>query len=96
MRLDDDASLGRVDVELLADGSAAAAYVEYSGQRAQFRVRRIGADGAKSAPVTVAGMVGNRSSGYPRMVLSGSELVFAWTEREGNTSQVRTAIARLQ
>lgn len=96
VRLDDDASLGRVDVELLADGSAAAAYVEYSGQRAQFRVRRIGADGAKSAPVTVAGMVGNRSSGYPRMVLSGSELVFAWTEREGNTSQVRTAIARLQ
>ena len=96
VRLDDEASLGRVDVELLADGSAAAAYVEYSDQRAQFRVRRVSADGTKSAPVTVAGMVGNRSSGYPRMVLSGSELMFAWTEREGNTSQVRTAIARLQ
>ena len=54
------------------------------------------ADGTKSEPVTVAGMVGNRSSGYPRMVLSGSDLVFAWTEREGTTSQVRTAIARLQ
>lgn len=96
VRLDDDASLGRVDVELLTDGSALAAYVEYSSQRAQFRVRRVSADGTKSEPVTVAGMVGNRSSGYPRMVLSGSDLVFAWTEREGTTSQVRTAIARLR
>lgn len=94
VRLDDSASLGRVDIELLPDGSAAAAYMEFQDQKAQFRVRRIGADGSKSAPLTIAGMVGNRSSGYPRMALHGDELVFAWTERAG-ASQVRTAVARL-
>jgi hypothetical protein len=95
IRLDDAASLGRVDVELLPDGSALAAYVEFASQRAQFRVRRIGADGSKGAPITISGMAGNRSSGYPRMVLHGGELVFAWTEREGGKSQVRTATARI-
>jgi hypothetical protein len=94
VRLDDDASLGRVDIELLPDGSAAAAYMEFSEQRAQFRVRRIAADGSKSAPITVTGMAGNRSSGHPRMVLHDNELVFAWVDRDAK-SQVRTAHARL-
>ena len=94
IRLDDAASLGRVDVELLPDGSAVAAYMEFADQRAQFRVRRIRPDGSKSEAVTVSNMTGNRSSGYPRMVLSGDELIFAWTDRD-TKSQVRTATARI-
>ena len=96
VRLDDEASLGRVDVELLPDGSAVAAYMEYADRRAQFRVRRITADGTKSAPITISGMAGNRSSGYPRMVMNGDEVVFAWTERAEGKSQVRTATAVLR
>ena len=95
VRLDDEASLGRVDVELLPDGSAAAAYMEFSDGRAQFRVRRVGVDGSRSKAVAVTGMTGNRSSGYPRMVLHGNELVFAWTAREGAKSHVQTATAKL-
>ena len=94
IRLDDVASLGRVDIELLPDGSAVAAYMEFADQRAQFRVRRIRPDGSKSDPVTVSGMAGSRGSGYPRMVLSGDEFVFAWTDRD-TKSQVRTASARV-
>jgi hypothetical protein len=95
VRLDDTASLGRVDVELLPDGSAAAAYMEFVDQKATFRVRVVRRDGAKSDPVIVSGMVGNRSSGHPRMVLHGRELVFAWVEREGRASRVATAVAAL-
>ncbi|MBA2305838.1 MAG: exo-alpha-sialidase [Acidobacteria bacterium] len=94
VRLDDGASLGRVDVELLLDGSALAAYMEFADQKAQFRVRRIDRAGAKSTPVTIGGMAGNRSSGYPRMALAGQEVVFAWVDREGG-SLVRTAVAEL-
>lgn len=94
IRLDDQASLGRVDVELLPDGSAAASYVEFADQRAGFRIRRIERSGARSAPVTIAGITGNRTSGLPRMVLYRNELVFAWVDREGG-SQVRTARAVL-
>lgn len=96
VRVDDVASLGRVDVELLPDGSAAAAYVEFADQKASFRVRLVRRDGTRSDPVIIAGMVGNRSSGYPRMVLHGTELVFAWTERDGRASQVQTSVASLR
>jgi hypothetical protein len=94
IRLDDEASLGRVDAELLPDGSAAAAYIEFASQRAEFRLRRITRDGQRSAAVTISNVAGNRSSGYPRMALHGRELVFAWVDREGG-SQVRTAVAQL-
>lgn len=95
IRLDDEASLGRVDVELLPDGSAAASYVEFAERRAGFRVRRVARDGTKSAPITIAGMTGNRTSGLPRMVLHGDRLFFAWVDRE-NGSVVRTARARIR
>jgi hypothetical protein len=94
VRLDDGTSLGRVDVELLPDGSVAAAYVEVAGQQTQFKVRHIQPDGTRSEAVTVAPLASNRAGGYPRMAVSGDELVFAWTDREGG-SQVRTAVAKI-
>lgn len=94
IRLDQEGTLGRVDIELLPDGSAAAGYIDLTGSRAEFRVRRVQRDGAASAPVTIANLANSRSSGYPRMALHGNELVFAWIDREGG-SFVRTAVAHL-
>jgi hypothetical protein len=94
IRLDADGTLGRVDVEMLPDGSAAAAYIDLAGDRAELRVRRVTPTGSASAPVTVANLANSRSSGYPRMAFFGDELVFAWVDREGD-SIVRTASARL-
>lgn len=94
LRLDEEGSLGRVDVELLPDGSAAAAYVDLTGGRAEFRVKRVEPGGAASAPVTISRLVANRSSGYPRMALHGDDLVFAWVDRDAG-STVRTSSARL-
>ena len=96
VRLDDEASLGRVDVELLRDGSAVGSYVEFAGQRAGFRVRRVERNGTRSAPVTIAGLTGNRTSGIPRMALYRDQLMFAWVDREGGTAQVRTARSRVR
>jgi len=98
IRFDDAASLGKVDIEMLDDGSAVAAWMEFANQRSQFRVRRIEASGAKSAPVTVAGAAGTgRAGGVPRMARSGSELVFAWvdTPENGGIGGVKTATAAL-
>ncbi len=97
IRVDDGGSLGRVDVALVADGSAAiATWIEFADQRSQFRVRRIDRSGARSAPVTIAGLAAGRASGYPRMALNGRELVFAWTESgAGGAMQVKTATAPL-
>ncbi len=97
IRVDDGGSLGRVDVALVPDGSAAiATWIEFADQRSQFRARRVGRTGARSAPVTIAGLAAGRASGYPRMALNGGELVFAWTESgAGGTTQVKTATARV-
>jgi hypothetical protein len=94
IRLDDGVSMGRVDIELLPDGSAAALYLEVVNGRTEVRVRRVTRSGEKSQPVVVAGVENARSSGYPRMALHGSELVFAWIERQG-ALRVVTAAAKL-
>lgn len=94
IRLDEAGSLGRVDVETLSDGSAAVAYIDLAANRAEFQLKRVQPGGAASAPLTIANLANDRSSGYPRMALHNRELVFAWVDRDGGSS-VRTAFARL-
>jgi hypothetical protein len=94
LRVDEAASLGRVDVEQMADGSAVVGWIELTGQQAAFKVRRVDRSGRRSAPVTITDMGSSRNSGYPRMARRGAELVFAWTGT-GNHSGVQTAAARL-
>jgi hypothetical protein len=94
IRLDDGGTLGRVDVELLPDGSAVASWIELTGQRAQFRVRRVNRSGALSPATTVSNLAGGRASGYPRMASNGDDLVFAWTETAEGGTRVRTAVMR--
>ena len=95
IRLDDAGAVGGVDIELMPDGAAIASWIESVDQRAQFRIRRIEPSGAKSAAITVAGLAGGRSSGYPRIAADANEVVFAWTDTSGATPRVQTAVARL-
>lgn len=95
IRLDDQTSLGHVDVEMLDDGSAVATWVEFADSRSQFRLRRVETSGRRSASINISGE--SRVSGYPHVARSGNELVFVWTEgSEGEGMQrVRGAVARL-
>ena len=101
IRLDDDGSLGRVDVEMLEDGTAVATWVEYAEGRSDFRLRLVAPSGERSAPITVIDVSGGRASGFPRIARSGDELVFAWSESasiEGEDTgglTVQTAVASL-
>src|SRR5206468_914738 len=94
IRIDDVGAVGRVDAQLLADGSAAVSWIEFAEQRAQFKTRRVERTGVKSASIAVAGIAAGRASGYPRLARRHNELLFAWTET-GEKPQVRTAVARL-
>jgi len=94
IRVDDAGSLGKVDLELLLDGSAVASWIEQADGKSAFKVRRIEPSGHRSAAIVVADMGTNRNSGYPRMARRGNELVFAWTGTD-DSLQVKTAVARL-
>ena len=91
IRVDEAGSLGRVNIELLTDGSAAVSWVEFANQRSQFRVRRVQPDGTRSTSITIAGITEGRTSGVPRLALVRDELLFAWAETEKGASRVRTA-----
>ncbi|HLG58272.1 MAG TPA: sialidase family protein [Vicinamibacterales bacterium] len=96
IRLDDQSSLGHVDIELLDDGSAVATWVEFADGRSQFKTRRVESSGTRSGATNIAPGPG-RISGYPRVARSGDELIFAWTEgaEEEGAQKVRGAIARV-
>ena len=93
IRLDDEASLGRVDIEMRDDGSAIASWMEFANGRSQFKVRRISASGQRSPATDVPGA--GRVSGYPRMTRSGDEILLVWTETESG-QQVKGAVGRLK
>ncbi|HEX5069007.1 MAG TPA: sialidase family protein [Vicinamibacterales bacterium] len=101
VRIDDAGTLGRVDAELLADGSAIVSWVEHVNRTAEFRIRRVSPDGTKSAPVTVAPVSIERSSGFPRIAVSGSEIVLAWVDvepgqnRGAAQTRIRTAVSKI-
>jgi len=93
-RADEGEPLGRVDIALLPDGSALVLWLETAEEGARVTARRIRADGASSQAETVALTDVSRSSGFPRMLLRGTEVVLAWTDAAGE-GILRTAIATL-
>jgi hypothetical protein len=105
VRLDEQQSTGRVDVELLDDGSAVATWVEFANQQGQLKARQVSADGRASAPLAVQASSEGRASGFPRMVRQQNELVFVWGESAGGEHaehagaegvQMKGAVARLR
>ena len=96
VRVDEGNPAGRVDVALLPDGNALVTWIErIGGDTAAVRVRRVSRDGTLGETRTVARSSAARASGFPRMVISGPDVVFAWTE-PGKPSHVRVARAALR
>lgn len=98
IRLDDETSLGRVDIELVDDGSAVATWIEFANERAQLRARQVRPSGERSAAASIAGAAERRVRGYPRLARNGNNLVFAWTESGDGPGpqEVKTAVASLK
>jgi hypothetical protein len=94
IRVDEAGALGRVDVELLADGAAVVSWIESANGRSEFRVRRVERTGTPAESANVAGISATRASGYPRLARVGNELIVAWTDAEAN--HVRTAKVQLR
>ncbi len=91
-RVEDEGTLGRMQVALTADGAAVVGWVEFANEKSTFKIRRIDAAGARGPSVSVAAMSGTR---LPRMTVAKNEVVLAWTESEKDSSRVKTARLRL-
>jgi hypothetical protein len=82
IRVDDGNPLGRVDVELLPSGSALVTWLEIVGDQAEWRIKRISAEGRVQARWTVGSASRTRQAGFARTALAGDDLFIAWTTPE--------------
>jgi hypothetical protein len=94
--IDDGVSLGRVDVELLEDGRAVAAWLEFVDEHAEWRLRLVNEAGDRGPATTVARVTSSRSSGYPRIARQKDMLVLAWTDAGAEPPKISTATVRLR
>ena len=93
IRIDGGVPAGRVDVAMLPDGGALVTWIErIGGDTAAVRVRRVARNGRTGAPMVIARSSAARSSGFPQMAITGSDVVFAWTV-PGRPSAIRVARA---
>jgi hypothetical protein len=89
--VDDGRPLGRVDVVFLAKGVALVSWLEQAQKGTELRVRRVSPDGSRGEALTVAVSCAARSSGFPRMIESGGEVVLAWRDA-AEPPKVRTGV----
>jgi hypothetical protein len=88
VRTDDGVAIGRLQIGVLKDGSAAVSWIESLKPGSQLRLRRIDRNRARSAAVRVAEGL---SSTHPRLVYARDELLLAWVEFTRGSTRVRTA-----
>ena len=92
IRVDEQQSLGRVDLVMLDNGSAVVMWIEHLEAGSELRARMVHPTGRRDPFMTITSMTSDRQSGHARMVRSGNELVFAWVATTP-TMQVKTAVA---
>lgn len=95
IRIDDGDPIGRVGIVLFHDGSAVVSWMEYAGDGADIRLRRVRPDGRPENSHTLARSSVDRASGFPAIASNGHEVLVAWTEI-GDPSRVRAASLRLE
>jgi len=94
IRVDEGNPLGRQDVVLLPGHSAVVTWLEEGTEgTATVMLREIAPSGATHAAVTAATTSSARTSGFPRLALTGPDLLLAWTE-PGAPPHIRTAVWR--
>ena len=96
VRIDSGTTLGRVGLTLLADGRALVSWIDKTGSSATLNVRDVKPDGTMGAPIVVGPISGERTSGFPQVVVSGRRVIAAWTNaQKGAVIGISVATATL-
>lgn len=97
VQLDVDVTYGRLGMVMLDADRVLVSSIERGPDGAFVVVREVSRDGRTSDVVRVAASSPDRASGFPRMVVSGRNVTFAWTEASrGRATGIGVATARLK
>ncbi|WP_405202640.1 hypothetical protein [Dokdonia sp. LLG6352-1] len=89
IRVDNGNAIGRVDTDFMSDGSALISWLEPMGENVVLQVARVYVDGTHDAPVTVTNTSAERQSGFPQLEVVGDSIFVAWTDLNGDNSEVK-------
>lgn len=79
IRIDDGRPLGRPAVAAFDANHFLVAWIERMPEgKAEVRLRRVSTSGVKFPAVTVASVTSGRSTGLPKVVLTGDQILLAW------------------
>lgn len=92
--VDNGRPVGRVDAVLLNDSTAIVSWVERNDTGADIRIRKVNSDGTQEDAIVLTMTSPERASGFPRMVLLGDRLFFAWT-LPGEPSRIKTGLVNI-
>lgn len=88
--IDQDSPSGRVDIEMLSDGSSLVSWLGSEAEKAVIRLQRVHSNNRKSQIITVSESSENRSSGFPRMIVKNDLAYLVWTN-SADTLTIKTS-----
>ena len=92
-----DRPIGRVDTVLLDGGTAVVSWLRSAeGTAGEICARSISVTGEMGPVQVIATTAAGRMSGFPQMVIRGTDLVFAWTNADDSTTEVHTAVVPVE
>lgn len=94
IRIDNGNPLGRIAIELLSDNMALVSWLENTDENAEIRAIKVNTKGKIGNDFLVSKTDAARDSGFPVMVKSGNQIIFAWTHVDDLT-HIKTAILKL-
>ena len=94
VRIDQGNPVGRVDIELLDDGTALASWVEWTEGNEALFICRVHRDAGCISPEILTINSAGASVNFPRLARLGRDVYLAWTQPDtnGDSIVVRRAI----
>ncbi len=91
VRVDAGATMGRVGLVMLYDGSVLVSWLAAADDAAEVRVRRVHADGTLEGHFVAGASRAARASGFPRIVRADDGALVVWTE-PGEPGALRASV----
>lgn len=88
VRVNDNKTIGRVDIEWLDERAAMVSWMEGS----VIKAAKVYNDGKRDSSFVVASSSESRSSGFPQMTKAGKSIIFAWTDDKMKTIRVASLL----
>ncbi len=95
-RIDKGNAIGRVDVAMINENTAAVLWMEPQGVDTVIQLVKVSVDGKINDPITVSKTRSERASGFPQLEIVGDKVYIAWTSMENENPKIKMAVVEIK